>query len=117
MLNHVELLGRLAQEPEIRYTQSGTAVASFDLAVQVPSKDKNTPPDYIPIVCWREQAEFCGRYLTKGRQVVVEGRISTRKYDGSDGKRHKVVEVNASRIYFADGKESGGGGYGDSYSG
>lgn len=112
MYNHVGLLGRLAQEPELRYTQGGTPVVSFDLAVQVPSKDKDTPPDYIPIVCWREQAEFCGRYLTKGRQVVVEGRISTRKYDGSDGKRHKVVEVNASRIYFADGKESGGGGYG-----
>ena len=62
MLNHVELLGRLAQEPEIRYTQSGTPVASFDLAVQVPSKNKDTAPDYIPIVCWRERAEFCGRY-------------------------------------------------------
>lgn len=49
--------------------------------------------------------------------VALLGRISTRKYDGSDGKRHKVVEVNASRIYFADGKESGGGGYGDGYSG
>lgn len=93
MFNHVALLGRLAQEPELRYTQGGTPVVSFDLAVQVPSKDKDTPPDYIPIVCWREQAEFCERYLTKGRQVVVEGRISTRKYDGSDGKRHKVVEV------------------------
>lgn len=55
MLNHVELLGRLAQEPEIRYTQSGTAVASFDLAVQVPSKNKDAAPDYIPIVCWRER--------------------------------------------------------------
>lgn len=50
MLNHVELLGRLAQEPEIRYTQSGTPVASFDLAVQVPSKNKDAAPDYIPIV-------------------------------------------------------------------
>lgn len=65
MLNHVELLGRLAQEPEIRYTQSGTPVASFDLAVQVPSKNKDATPDYIPIVCWRERAEFCGRYLSK----------------------------------------------------
>ena len=63
MLNHVTLLGRMAQEPEIRYTTSGTPVASFDLAVQVPSKDRNTPPDNIPIVCWRDQAEFCGRYL------------------------------------------------------
>ena len=110
MFNHVGLLGRLAQEPELRYTPGGTPVTSFDLAVPVPSKDRNTPPDYIPIVCWREQAEFCARYLTKGRQVVVEGRVSTRKYDGSDGKKHKVVEIVASRVYFAD---SNGGGQND----
>ena len=88
MLNHVELLGRLAQEPEIRYTQSGTPVASFDLAVQVPSKNKDAAPDYIPIVCWRERAEFCGRYLSKGRQIVVEGRISTRKWKDEKTGRH-----------------------------
>lgn len=115
MLNHVELLGRLAQEPEIRYTQQGTPVASFDLAVQVPSKDRNAPPDYIPIVCWRERAEFVGRYLTKGRQIVVEGRISTRKYSGNDGKTHKVVEIVASNIYFAD--SNGGAGNGNSNAG
>lgn len=110
MFNHIGLLGRLAQEPEIRYTTNGTPVASFDLAVQVPSKDRNTPPDYFPIVCWREQAEFCGRYLTKGRQVLVEGRLSTRKYTGNDGKNHKVVEVTASRIYFADSNGGAGNG-------
>lgn len=118
MLNHVTLLGRMAQEAEIRYTTNGTPVASFDLAVQVPSKDRNTPPDYIPIVCWRDQAEFCGRYLTKGRQIVVEGRISTRKYTGNDGKNHKVVEVTASRIYFADsngGAGNGGSNQGDGF--
>lgn len=111
MFNHVVLLGRLAQEPEIRYTQGGTPVANFDLAVQVPSKDKNTPPDYIPIVCWDKWAEFTGRYLTKGRQIVVEGRLTTRKYTGSDGKTHKVVEVNASRLYFADSGQGGSGDY------
>lgn len=110
MLNHITLLGRLAQEPELRYTQGGTPVASFDLAVPVPSKDKSTPPDYIPIVCWREQAEFCGRYLTKGRQVVVEGRLTTRKYVSDDGRNHKVIEVTASRIYFADSNGGGGNG-------
>ena len=111
MFNHVGLLGRLAQEPEIRYTQGGTPVANFDLAVQVPSKDKNTPPDYIPIVCWEKWAEFAGRYLTKGRQIVVEGRITTRKYTGNDGKTHKAVEVNASRLYFADSGQGGTGDY------
>ena len=116
MYNHVGLLGRLAQEPELRYTQNGVPVASFDLAVQVPSKDKNTPPDYIPIVCWQEQAEFASWYLTKGRQIVVEGRLSTRKYTGSDGKNHKVVEVKASRICFADSGQGGGGDYGSNIS-
>jgi len=111
MFNHVALLGRLAQEPELRYTQGGTQVVSFDLAVQVPSKDKNPPPDYIPITCWDKQAEFAGRYLTKGRQIIAEGRISTRKYTGSDGKTHKVVEVNASRLYFADSGQGGTGDY------
>ena len=94
MLNHVELLGRLAQEPEIRYTQSGTPVASFDLAVQVPSKNKDAAPDYIPIVCWRERAEFCVRYLSKGRQIVVEGRISTRKW--KDEKTSNGVTANGN---------------------
>lgn len=112
MYNHVGLLGRLAQDVELRYTQGGTPVVSFDLAVQVPSKDKNTPPDYILIVCWRDQAEFAAKWLTKGRQIVVEGRLSTRKYQGNDGKTHKVTEVIASRLYFADGKEMGGGDYG-----
>ena len=78
-------------------------MASFDLAVQVPSKNKDAAPDYIPIVCWRERAEFCGRYLSKGRQIVVEGRISTRKWkDEKTGQNRKAVEVVASNIYFAD---------------
>lgn len=116
MLNSVHLLGRLAQEPEIRYAQSGKAVASFDLAVQVPSRDKNnqTPPEYIPIVCWAEQAEFVGRYLTKGRQIVVDGRITTRKWQDKDGKNHKAVEVTSSRIYFADSNGGGNAGNGQS---
>lgn len=114
MLNHVELLGRLAQEPDIRYTANGISVASFDLAVPVPGKDRNNPPDYIPIVCWRDKAEFVERYLTKGRQIVVEGRITTRKYTGNDGKNHKAVEVYASHIYFAD-SNTGGARNGNSY--
>ena len=71
-------------------------------------------PTYIPIVCWRDQAEFAAKWLAKGRQIVVEGRLSTRKYQGADGKTHKVVEVIASRLYFADSnnREAGGGDYG-----
>lgn len=108
MFNHVGLLGRLAQEPEIRYTPNGKPVANFDLAVPVPSKNKDTPPDYIPIIAWDKWAEFCGKYLTKGRQIVVEGRITTRKWKDNDGKHRKAVEVTASRIYFADSNNGGG---------
>ena len=119
MLNSVHLLGRLAQEPEIRYTQGGTPVASFDLAVQVPSRDKNNPnpPEYIPIVCWGYQAEFVGRFLTKGRQIVVEGRLTTRKWEDKNGSKRKDVEVTAGRIYFADSNNGGGGNAGNNQSG
>ena len=77
MFNHVALLGRLAQEPEIRYTQGGTPVANFDLAVQVPSKDKNTPPDYIPITCWDKHGRVCRALSHQGPpESLVEGRLS-----------------------------------------
>ena len=106
MLNSVNLLGRLAQDPELRSTPEGKSVTNFNLAVPKPSKDKETPPDYIPIVCWDQTAEFVSRYLTKGRQIVVEGRISTRKWTDADGKNRKSVEVTASRIYFADSNKA-----------
>lgn len=108
MLNNVTLMGRLAQTPEIKTTQSGKSVTSFDLAVPVPSADRTAPPDYIPVVCWEKQAEFVGRYLSKGRQIVLVGEIKTRKYTDKDGKNRKAVEVVAHRIYFADSKESSG---------
>ena len=106
MLNHVTLLGRPAQDIELKTTQSGKSVVSFDLAVQ--STSKEAPPDYIPVVCWNQKAEFAARWLSKGRQIVVEGRIATRKWQDKDGKTRKEVEVIATNLYFADStKESG----------
>lgn len=102
MLNTVNLLGRLADTPELRSTGGGTSVTSFDLAVPKLSKDREAEPDYIPIVCWGKTAEFACQYFTKGRQIVVEGRISTRKWTDNDGKNRKAVEVTASRLHFAD---------------
>ena len=81
-------------------------MTSFDLAVNVPSKDRETPPEYIPIVCWGKTAEFACQFLTKGRQIVVEGRISTRKWTDADGKNRKAVEVTASRLHFADSNKA-----------
>lgn len=103
MLNSVNLQGRLAQAPELRYTQGGVPVVRFDLAVEADSKD--APPDYIPIVCWREQAEFVDRYLTKGRQVIVEGKLTTNKWTDKNGTKRKDVEVTARRVHFAGNKE------------
>lgn len=108
MLNHVTLLGRLAQDPELRTTTNGTSVTSFDLAVNNPLQGGEAPPDYIPVVCWSKTAEFANNYLGKGRQIVVEGRITTRKWTDSEGKNRKAVEVTASRLYFADSNKAGG---------
>lgn len=108
MLNNVTLMGRLAQTPEIKTTQNGISVTKFDLAVPVPSADRNAPPDYIPVVCWDKQADFVGKYLSKGRQVVLAGEIKTHKYTDKDGKTRKAVEVVAHRVYFADSKDASG---------
>ena len=107
MLNHVALLGRLAQDPELRQTNSGTPVASFDLAVQGYSKD--APADFIPVVCWDKTATFASQWLTKGRQIVVEGRLTARKYTDKDGNKRKTAEIVAENVYFGDSKRDGDG--------
>ena len=104
MLNHVTLLGRLALDPELKRTPDNVSVTKFDLAVNKLSRERDAQPDYIPVVCWKEQAENVCRFLTKGRQVVVEGRIGTRKYTDKDGKNRKAVEVIASRVHFVDNR-------------
>lgn len=110
MLNYVSLMGRLAQDPELRTTTTGKSVATFDLAVPAQSKDKDAPADFFTIVCWNAQADFVSRYLSKGRQVVIAGRLKTRRYTGKDGKNYKVVEVIATGVYFADSNRSTPGG-------
>lgn len=107
MLNHVELLGRMAQDPELRTTNSNISVVSFDFAVPVYGKDKETPPDYIPVVMWRSLAERACKFLHKGKQVVIEGRIRTRKYKDSSGRERKAVEVHATDFHFVDNKVGG----------
>lgn len=104
MLNQSILLGRLTKDLELKTTTSGKLVTSFDLAVNVPGQDRNAPPDYIPIVCWEKLADFATKYLSKGRQIVVVGRIKTRKWTDENGKNRKAVEIVASNIYFADSK-------------
>ena len=114
MLNKIIIMGRLTRDPELRRTQSGTAVAGFALAVDRDFKDKTTgekSTDFIDIVAWRQTAEFVSRFFTKGRMAVVEGRLQLRDWTDRDGNKRRTAEVIADNVYFGDSKrdaEAGG---------
>ncbi len=97
-MNNVVLIGRLTHDPELRHTQSGLAVANFTLAVD----GYNDNTDFIDCVAWKTQAENMAKYLGKGSQMGVEGRIQVRKYQDKEGNNRKAVEVVASRVQFLD---------------
>ena len=107
MLNKVILQGRFCKDPELRHTQSGTAVASFTLAVDRDFKSQRgeKEADFINVVAWKGTAEFVSRFFTKGRQAIVEGRLQSRKYTGKDGNNRTAYEVVASSVYFVDSKK------------
>ena len=111
MLNKIVLMGRLTRDPELRRTQSGTAVASFTLAVDRDYKpqDGERETDFIDIVAWRGTGEFVSKYFTKGRMAVVEGRLQVRDWTDKDGNKRRSTEVVADNVYFGDSKrpESG----------
>lgn len=110
MLNKIFLQGRLCKDPELRRTQSGTAVASFTLAVERDFKDRDTgekAADFIDIVAWRQTAEFISRYFTKGRMAVVVGSLQIRAWEDKDGNKRRTAEVIAESVYFADSKKDG----------
>ena len=120
MLNHIVIMGRLTRDPELRHTQSGTAVASFTLAVDRDFKDKNTgerATDWIDVVAWRQTAELVSRYFSKGRMAVVEGRLQIRDWTDKEGNKRRSAEVIADSVYFGDSKREGGSGGQESYSG
>lgn len=106
-MNSVSLIGRLAREPEVRYTQTtNTMVVQFAIAVNRPyARDGEQQADFINIVAWNKTGEFCSKYFKKGMQVGITGRLSTRNYDDKDGKRVYVTEVVAEHVYFADSKK------------
>ena len=120
MLNRIIIMGRLARDPELRRTQTGTPVASFRLAVDRDFKDKSTgerSTDWIDVVAWRATAEFVSRYFTKGRMAVVEGRLQMRDWTDKDGNKRTSAEVVADNVYFGDSKRDGEtGGYSGGYS-
>lgn len=110
MLNHITAMGRLTRDPELRRTNSGTAVASFTIAVDrdYPGKDggeKKT--DFIDCVAWRSTGEFISKYFSKGRMIVVDGRLEMRDWTDKDGNKRRSAEINVANAYFGDSKKDG----------
>lgn len=100
-LNRVLLIGRLTRDPELKYTSNGIAVCNFSIAVDRSfGKGEERGADFIRIDCWRNLAETCAKFLTKGRQVFVTGRLQTRSYEAQDGTKKTAWEVVARDVQF-----------------
>lgn len=110
MMNRVVLVGRLTKDPELRYTPNGVPVATFTLAVNRPFSNQSgeREADFINVVVWRKPAENVANFLKKGSLAGVDGRIQTRNYEGSDGKRVYVTEVQAESVQFLEPRNEGG---------
>ena len=130
MLNHITIMGRLTRDPELRRTGSGIAVASFTVAVDRDFGGKDggeKETDFIDCVAWRQTGEFVSKYFTKGRMIVVSGRLQIRSWNDKDGNKRRTAEVVADNCYFGDSKRDdqgssfggntyGGNSYGNAYS-
>ena len=107
MLNHITIMGRLTRDPELRYTQSQTPVASFTLAVDRDFANRDTnerQTDFIDCVAWRSTAEFVSKYFQKGSLSVVSGRLQLRDWTDKDGNKRRNAEVVVDNIYFGESK-------------
>ena len=107
MLNHIDLMGRLVADPELRQTAGGISVVTFRIAV-----DRNYTPqgqekqaDFISCVAWRQTAEFIGKYFAKGRMIALEGSLRSRNYEDEQGQKRTAYEVIVDHAYFADSKQ------------
>ena len=117
-VNKAILVGNLGKDPELRYTPSGTAVATFSLATTERYKDRDgnrqEKTEWHNIVAWRQLAEICGKFLHKGKQVYIEGKIQNRSYDDRDGNRRYITEIVADQMQMLgsrDDNQGGGQGY------
>lgn len=116
-VNKVILVGNLGKDPELKYTPSGSAVATFSIATSERFKDRSgeqqEKTEWHNIIAWRQLAEICGKYLHKGKQVYIEGRIQYRTYDDRDGNKKYITEIVADQMQMlgsrSGGEESGGG--------
>lgn len=111
MLNHIVIMGRLTRDPELRYTQSQTPVASFTVAVDRDfggrdGGEKQT--DFIDCVAWRQTAEFVSKYFQKGSMAVVSGRLQIRDWTDRDGNKRRSAEINVDNVYFGESRRRDG---------
>ena len=110
MLNHITIMGRLVKDPELRRTQSGVAVCSFTVAVDRDFQSREAAEkqtDFSDVVAWRQTAEFVSKYFTKGRMIVADGSLQSRKWQDKTGQNRVSWEVLANNIYFGDSKRDG----------
>jgi single-strand DNA-binding protein len=114
VVNKAIIVGNLGRDPDVRFTPSGRAVAKFSVATTERWTDqqgqRQEKTEWHNIVVWGKQAETCGQYLSKGRQVYVEGRITNRSYDDKDGNKRYITEIIARDVRFLGGGGGGGGG-------
>ena len=106
MLNKIVIMGRLTRDPELRYTQSQTPVASFTVAVDrdFKNQDGSRSTDFIDCVAWRQGGEFVSRYFRKGSMIVVEGSLQSRQWQDRDGNKRTSWEINVENTYFGESK-------------
>lgn len=112
-LNKAMIIGRLGQDPDVRYTQSNTAVANMSIATSERYKDKQGEwkerTEWHRVVAWGRTAEICQEYLSKGSQVYIEGPIQTRKWEDNDGQTRYSTEIKALTMTMLDSKKDSGG--------
>ena len=108
MLNHIEIMGNLVADPEMRTTSAGVKVASFRIACErdyaAPGAQKET--DFVDCVAWREKAEFLCGYFSKGKPILVSGWLQIRKWEDREGNKRSSAEIIADNLYFAGGEKS-----------
>ena len=110
MLNHIVIMGRLVRDPELRRTGTGVAVASFRVAVDrdfSPKDGSERKADFIDCVAWRQTGEFISKYFTKGRMIIVDGRLEMRDWTDKDGNKRTSAEIVVANAYFGDSKRDG----------
>ncbi|MFW5780621.1 MAG: single-stranded DNA-binding protein [Bacillota bacterium] len=107
-MNKVILIGNLTKDPELNTTANNITLCKFTVAVsrKYTNSDGTRDADFLPVICWRGQAENCGRYLRKGSKVGICGSIQTRSYEATDGTRRFMTEINADEVQFLSSKNS-----------